>query len=95
MIGISAIDPDDGSLLDYDQREVRVAQAIMRNARNVILVADHSKFGRDAMIRLGSLGQVQVFCTDQPPPERIAALLARRKVRLLIADDASAGKNVR
>src|SRR5579875_3913424 len=48
IIGISGIDLD-GTLLDYDYREVRVAQAIMRNARRVFLAADHSKFGRPAM----------------------------------------------
>ena len=31
VIGVSAID-EDGSLLDYDFREVRVAQAIIENA---------------------------------------------------------------
>ena len=31
MIGASAIDQD-GALLDYDYREVRVAQAILSNA---------------------------------------------------------------
>ena len=85
VIGISAIDPVDGSLLDFDAREVRVAQAIMRNSKNVVLVADHSKFGRDAMIRLGSLGGVEIFCTDRPPPEPIVALLAERGVKLVIA----------
>ena len=86
IIGISAIDPEDGSLLDYDAREVRVAQAIMRNARRVVLVADHSKFGRNALVRLGSLRQVHIFCTDRPPPDRVAALLAEEGVRLLVAN---------
>ena len=48
VIGASAID-DDGALLDFDYREVRVAQAIIENARNVILVADAMKF--DALAR--------------------------------------------
>ena len=42
VIGVSAIDGD-GALLDYDYREVKVAQAIIANARHVILVADSSK----------------------------------------------------
>ena len=44
IIGISGIDFD-GALLDFDHREVRVAQTILDNARRVFLVADHTKFG--------------------------------------------------
>jgi hypothetical protein len=33
----------DGTLLDFDYREVRVARAIIENARRVILVADKLK----------------------------------------------------
>ena len=43
VIGISGID-EDGTLLDYDYDEVRAAQTIVRNARQVFLVADHTKF---------------------------------------------------
>ena len=42
IIGISGID-EDGILLDFDYREVRVAQAIIENARQVFLVTDHTK----------------------------------------------------
>jgi DeoR family glycerol-3-phosphate regulon repressor len=42
VIGASAID-EDGALLDYDYREVRVAQAIISNARHVVLVCDSTK----------------------------------------------------
>ncbi|MEM9601446.1 MAG: DeoR/GlpR family DNA-binding transcription regulator [Pseudomonadota bacterium] len=63
IIGASAIDPD-GSFLDYDYREVRVAQAIMANARRVFLVADHSKLARGAPVRIGHLADVDAFFTD-------------------------------
>ena len=39
IIGASAID-EEGALLDFDYREVQVAQAIIANARSVMLVAD-------------------------------------------------------
>ena len=54
LVGISGID-EDGSLLDFDYQEVRVSQAIIANARQVILAADSSKFGRNAMVRLGPI----------------------------------------
>ena len=45
VIGASAID-EDGALLDFDYREVKVSQAIIENARKVILVADRLKLER-------------------------------------------------
>jgi len=64
VIGASAIDPD-GALLDFDYREVKVAQAIMANARHVVLVADSTKFERTAPVRIGHLSQVHTFVTDE------------------------------
>jgi len=84
VIGISGIDPD-GSLLDFDYREVRVAQAIMRNARQTFLVADHTKIGRNALVRLGHVSQLAAFYTDQEPAESLRATLARADVRLCVA----------
>ncbi|MFW5824337.1 MAG: DeoR/GlpR family transcriptional regulator [Marinobacter sp.] len=81
IIGISGIHSD-GSLLDFDYREVRVAQAIIGNASQVLLAADHTKFGRNAMVRLGSITQADHVFTDQPPPEEISHLLAEHQVSL-------------
>lgn len=85
IIGISSIDAD-GTLLDFDYHEVRVAQAIMENSRQVFLAADHSKFERCAMVRLGGIEQIDALFTDQPPPAHIATLLAETNVTLHIAD---------
>jgi DeoR family transcriptional regulator, glycerol-3-phosphate regulon repressor len=79
LIGISAIEAD-GTLRDYDYREVKVAQAIIGHAREVWLAADHSKFNRPAMVELGRLAQVRRLFTDQPPPEPFPALLAQAGV---------------
>jgi DeoR family glycerol-3-phosphate regulon repressor len=81
IIGISGIDLD-GSLLDFDYREVRVAQAIIENSRQVLLAADQSKFGRNAMVRLGNISQVDHFFTDATPPDEIKQILVDHKVTL-------------
>jgi DeoR family glycerol-3-phosphate regulon repressor len=81
IIGISGVDTD-GSLLDFDYREVRVAQAIIENSRQVFLVADHSKFGRNALVRLGHVSQVDVLFTDRAPPAPIAEMLRAAEVKL-------------
>ena len=56
VIGVSAID-EEGALLDFDYREVRAAQAIIENARKVILVADAMKFTRSAPVRIGHISR--------------------------------------
>ena len=55
LIGISAIEAD-GTLRDFDYREVKVARAIIEHSREVWLAADHSKFNRPAMVELGAAG---------------------------------------
>ncbi|WP_075216222.1 DeoR/GlpR family DNA-binding transcription regulator [Mongoliimonas terrestris] len=84
IVGTSAID-EDGSLLDYDFREVKVAQAIMANARHVILVTDSTKFDRTAPVRIGTVDQVDTFVTDVCPSERIRRRLGEADVRLVEA----------
>ena len=87
VIGVSAIDAD-GSLLDYDYREVRVAQAIISNARHVILASDATKFERSAPVRIGHLSQIDTFVTDRCPLESIRAVCADQSVALIETDGA-------
>lgn len=85
IVGISGIESD-GSLRDYDYREVRVAQTILRHAREVWLAADHSKFNRAAMVELARLDQIDRLFTDAPPPPPFPGLLAEAGVRLDVAE---------
>lgn len=82
VIGVSAID-EDGALLDFDYREVKVAQAIIANARHVILVSDASKFERTAPVRIGHISQVHTFITDHCPVEGIRRICAESDVHLV------------
>lgn len=82
IIGISGIDSNDGSLLDYDYQEVRVAQTIISNSRTVFLAADSGKFGRNAMVRLGNITQVDRLFTEEQPPKAITSLMKDHDVKL-------------
>jgi DeoR family transcriptional regulator, glycerol-3-phosphate regulon repressor len=86
IIGISGIDAD-GTLLDFDYREVRVAQAIIENARQVFLVTDHTKFSQNPMVRLCHISEIDAVFTDRPPPEEIRHSLEQAKVRLFVSDE--------
>jgi DeoR family glycerol-3-phosphate regulon repressor len=79
ILGISGIDYD-GSLLDFDYHEVRVKKAIIENSRSVYLAVDHTKFGRNAMVNLGNISELQMIITDQEPPEEIVAILKDNEI---------------
>jgi DeoR family transcriptional regulator, glycerol-3-phosphate regulon repressor len=85
LIGISGIEAD-GTLRDYDYREVKVSRAIIEHSRQVWLAADASKFNRPAMVEVGHLDQVDMLFTDAPPPEPFAALLAEAGVQLVTCE---------
>ncbi|MEM8813757.1 MAG: DeoR/GlpR family DNA-binding transcription regulator [Pseudomonadota bacterium] len=85
VIGASAVDPD-GTLLDYDYREVSVAREILAQARHTLLVADSMKFERRAPVRIGHLSELDVFVTDIDPPASISQICKDYGVTLEIAD---------
>lgn len=82
VIGISGIEAD-GTLRDFDIREVTVARAIVAQSRRLWLAADHSKFNRPAMVEVGRLDQVDTLFTDRPPPAPFPDLLAEAGVTLV------------
>jgi len=84
IISASAIERD-GVLLDYDIREVKVIQAAMSSARNVIFAADSTKFDRSAPVRIGELRQVGTFITDYCPNDEIRAIAEENGVSLVEA----------
>ena len=84
VIAASALD-EDGDVLDFDFREVRVAQAVMAKARRTVLVAESSKFGRTAPVRMGDVGDFGVFVTDAPVPARFRAVAERAGTQIVLA----------
>ncbi|MEH6475570.1 MAG: DeoR/GlpR family DNA-binding transcription regulator [Sneathiella sp.] len=88
VIGASAID-EDGSLLDYDYREVKVAQAIIDNARQTILVVDSMKLERSAPVRIGHLTQMDYVVTDKPLPAKLQTLCTENDVIVKVTENIS------
>ena len=84
IIGCSAIDGN-GAFFDYDLREVRVTQAIIRQARRVILVADSMKLARRAPIRVGTLADVDIIVTDAGMSQEFVDVCRRSNVEVKTA----------
>ena len=85
IIGISGIDMD-GTLLDFDYREVRASRAIIDNSRKVFLAADHTKFGRNAMVHLGNISDIDAMFTDRQPPAALRKILKEASVEVYVSN---------
>ncbi|MCP4118298.1 MAG: DeoR family transcriptional regulator [Desulfobacteraceae bacterium] len=83
IIGISGIGAN-GDLLDFDYREVQVTKAIIQNSARVLLVADHTKFGREAMVRMGHVSDIDELFTDTLPPGKMVEILKEYGVKIHI-----------
>src|SRR5258708_4788151 len=84
IIGASAID-EEGALLDFDYREVQAAQAIIANARSVMLVADSTKLRRSAPVRIADISQINTFVTDAALPAGLANICHTRGIEVIEA----------
>jgi DeoR family transcriptional regulator, glycerol-3-phosphate regulon repressor len=74
IFGVGGID-EDGSLLDFYEGEVQTRQAIAANCRSTILAADVSKFGRNATVRGGHIGDCQNIFIDRLPSAKFQQLM--------------------
>jgi DeoR family glycerol-3-phosphate regulon repressor len=84
VIGVSSIERD-GSLRDFDLREVKVSQTIIAQAREVWLAADNTKFNRPATVEVARLAQIDRLFTDEEPPAPFPALLFDAQVQCDVA----------
>ncbi|PWQ95571.1 DeoR/GlpR family DNA-binding transcription regulator [Leucothrix pacifica] len=80
VIGSSALD-EEGALLDFDYREVRVTQAILSNARERFLVADKTKLERTAPVRVGHVSQLTGLFMDELSSKQLSDVCRDNQVQ--------------
>ena len=68
-----------------------MAREIIAGARQVFLVADHTKFSRSPVVRLGSIADVSALFTDRAPAPAFRSLMAGHGVRLYVSEAAEEG----
>jgi DeoR/GlpR family transcriptional regulator of sugar metabolism len=88
FLGLGGVDAENG-LSEYNWDDALVKRAMIRSAKEVIVVADSSKFGRTAFARIAEIGEIHVVVTDRPPPETLTGSFAANNVRVVIADRSS------
>lgn len=66
--------------------EVEVKQTVARQNKNLVLMADHTKFGHDALLTFCNFEDLTAVVTDLPLPEPYQNVIAQRGIRLLTPD---------
>ncbi|QMU58428.1 MAG: DeoR family transcriptional regulator [Boseongicola sp.] len=82
LLGASALSAD-GDALDFDFREVRVAQAVKKRAHQSILMADSSKFTRSAPVCIAQIADFNTFVTDAQPPDTVQSACRETGCKIL------------
>lgn len=83
VIGVSGIDTQGFSEALLSAGEVY--SAILGNAEQAVLLADHSKFGKKALFLLSEWSARITLITDILPPEPISEVMARMGSTILVA----------
>lgn len=73
----------DGALYNSDLRLARVDKLMRRVAKKTCVLADHSKIGRTALARSGSLSDVDIFITDTAAPAAVLRDFAKLGVKII------------
>ena len=78
FVGIRGITED--GLSDNNAMVVESLRAMMKSAQKLIVVADHSKFGRNAMIRVSELTDVHLVISDRGLDAKYRLMLEERNI---------------
>jgi DeoR family fructose operon transcriptional repressor len=71
FVGTNGITPGRG-LSTPDLAEAAVKRALIRSARRTVVLADHSKFGRDEFAHVADLADIDTIITDSEVEEEMA-----------------------
>jgi DeoR/GlpR family transcriptional regulator of sugar metabolism len=82
--GILGLDPEYG-LTGADMQEVQTDRKLLSAAQQLIILADHTKFGVIGKIRLAPLDSVNMIVTDAQTPEHFIRSLREKGVRVIQA----------
>lgn len=66
FMGVAGVDVERG-FMDYEEDEARIRQALIKCARNKVMLADTSKFGKSANICSARFGDIDKVVTEKKP----------------------------
>ncbi len=84
FLAATAIDPQRG-LFNSNVYEIGVKQQMIRAARRVVLLADHTKFGRQSTAKVADLSAINTVITDSGVAEGMVAALREQGIEVCVA----------
>jgi DeoR family glycerol-3-phosphate regulon repressor len=83
FISIGAIDPDMG-LMDFHLAEAEFARTVLARGERRVVVSDHTKFNRTALVKVCDFSDIDLIVTDRLPSDEITEALARSGTELSV-----------
>lgn len=84
FVGIASVDPELG-FMDFNADESTVRRALRLHSRQVVMMADASKFGHPSSICTYGFSEIDVLVTDAPVPARFLSKFEQSKVSIIHA----------
>lgn len=78
----AGIDIDRG-FMDFEEHEARVRQALIKSARNRVMLADASKFGKTANICTAKFDVIDRFVTDREPTKAFTTIFKKNEMDVI------------
>jgi len=88
ILGVHGIDVSAG-LTTPNLQEAQTNRALIRSAKRVVVVADHSKWGVIGLSTIATLDKVDTLVTDAELDERARHDIGKQGVNLIVADRAA------
>jgi DeoR/GlpR family transcriptional regulator of sugar metabolism len=82
FLGATGVSLEKG-LTSPNMIEAQTKSAMIRAADTVILVVDHSKFGKTALGKFGELEEVQILITDKQVPSEIIEAVIQKGIEVI------------
>ncbi|MGD0096295.1 MAG: DeoR/GlpR family DNA-binding transcription regulator [Terracidiphilus sp.] len=83
IMGIRGI--SEAGISDSNSLVVESLRAMINAVRKVVIVADRTKFGRDALIRVASLNEIHQVVTDKELPSEFQSTLEAHNIACILA----------
>ncbi len=84
ITSLGAIEKD-GTMLDFNISEVEAAKVMMKNAKQIVIACDHTKFTATASVTLGDLRDADYLVSDIDPDENLRRVLEEGHVQFIKA----------
>ncbi|MGL4651360.1 MAG: DeoR/GlpR family DNA-binding transcription regulator [Caldilineaceae bacterium] len=88
FLGVASVDAQHG-ISEFNWDDALIKQAMISSAKEVVVLADSSKFSKVAFAHVADFNQFHHLITDREPPEDVRLRLMEAGVQVTIADGIS------